>query len=407
MKKEVSILNHLKKRVIQGFGKQITTATDCNSLAALLTQKFNVNLSSQTLRRFFGLIKSESKSSHFTLDILSKFCGFQDFKSFSHSYSKSELELFFADTENMDQNYWEKSEQLCKQITDSPELLVSTHRRLMSFPLARKYFMEHHPLRDMIGTVYSQYFSAYLKFNTSNQAKIFAYGFLFKSAFLTQNEELMELYYKKVKETELTEGIHVIPAGLKYGVQLLYADFIGNEYLFRKYFAEMKKSRVQYIEASEKSVCSFEYTVLESLIFTNRTKEMKFLIENNTVQKNNDERFIPSQRKTTHDEVWEILCATAYQKMGDKKNMEQYLNRVNLENLEIGWTKYYSIMYYFGQLKRENEDAQEGIISNLKILIDETYFSYYETLLDDYLKISNNTEPHFEGIKGPQPLLVG
>ena len=406
MNREIGILVHLQKNVEKQFGKQISSSTDCDQLARLLTRDFNSNLSPQTLRRFFGLIKSDSKASHFTLDILSKFCGFQDFKSFSKSYSNTELELFFADTENIDQNYWEKSEQLCKQITNSAELLVSTHRRLMSFPLARKYFIEHHPLRDMIGTVYSQYFSAYLKFNTSNQAKIFAYGFLFKSAFLLQNNELMELYYKKVKETELNDEVHVIPAALKYGVQLLHADYTGNEYLFRKSFAEMKKVRLNYIEASEKSVCSFEYTVLESLIFTDRTKEMKFLIDNNTFQKYKDEDFIPLQRKRTHDEVWKILCATAYQKIGEKENTETYLNRVNLENLEIGWTKYYSIMYYFVQLKRRGDDQQTIIISKIKTLIDETYFSYYDTVLDDYLEGSENKHKRFEAYKKLPTLLA-
>lgn len=276
----------------------------------------------------------------------------------------------------------------------------------MSFPLARKYFIEHHPLRDMIGSVYSQYFLGYLKFNTCNQAKIFAYGFLFKSAFLAQNEELMELYYKKVKETELTEDVHVIPAGLKYGVQLLYADFTRNEYLFRKHFTEMKKARLKYVSASEKSVCSFEYTVLESLIFTNRTIEMKFLIENNTFQKNNDEGFIPSKRKSTHDEVWKILCATVYQRMDEKEKTEQYLNRVNLENLEIGWTKYYSIIYYFVKLRITNQDQQAIIISRIKTLIDETYFCYYDNLLDHYLEVFESKEKQFDAFKEPQPLLV-
>ncbi len=407
MNREVSILVHLQKNVEKKFGRQISSSTDCDQLARLLTRDFNSNLSSQTLRRFFGLIKSESKSSHFTLDILSKFCSFQDFTNFSYSYRNTELELFFADTEKIDQNYWEKSEQLCKQISDSPELLVSTHHRLMSFPLARKYFIEHHPLRDMIGTVYSQYFLAYLKFNHSNQAKIFAYGFLFNSAFLVQNTELMELYYKKVKETELTDEVHVIPAGLKYGVQLLYADITGNEYLFRKYFAEMKKVRIQYIEASEKSVCSFESTVLESLIFTNRTNEIKFLIDNNSFQKNDDRTFIPLERKQTHDEVWNILCATAYQKIGDHKNAALYLNLINLENLGIGWRKYYSILYYFAKLNCKDRNEQSGIILKLKTLIDETYFCYYDNLLNQYSELAAKKKKQFDEIREFEPLLVG
>lgn len=406
MNREVNILAHLQKNVGKHFGKQISNSTDCDKLAAVLAQKFSVNISSQTLRRFFGLIKSGSKSSHFTLDTLSKFCGFQDFKAFSRSYSNTELELFYSNKSINDHDYWEKSEQLCRQITESPELLVSTHLRLMAFPQARKYFMEHHPLRDMIGTVYSQYFSAYLKFNTGNEAKIFAYGFLFQSAFLLENAELMELYYNKVKVTDLDTEVNVIPAGLKFGVQLLYADFIGNEFLFQKCFAEMKRMRLHYIAASEKSVCSFEYTVLESLIFTKRTREMKFLIENNTFQKKSDEDFIPFQRMRTHYEVWKILCAAAYQKMGDKERTAHYLNKVDPNRLEIGWIKYYSIIYYFIQLKTENCNQQGTIISKLKTLIDETYFSYFQTVLDDYLRNANGAKKETERVHDFRGILV-
>ena len=72
MKRESEIINHLQKRVIKHFGKQISTATDCEKLADALKQNFNANISPQTLRRFFGLIKSTSKTSIFTLDLLSK-----------------------------------------------------------------------------------------------------------------------------------------------------------------------------------------------------------------------------------------------------------------------------------------------------------------------------------------------
>lgn len=394
MNREISVVNQLRKNIEKQFGKDIKTATDCDKLASVIIRDCKTNISSQTLRRFFGLIKTTSESSHFTLDLLSQFCGYSNFEVFSNACNNQELELFFGNPEQSNHNYWDRSEQLCKQIIKSPELLVSTHHRLMAFPMARKYFMENHPLRDLLGSVYTQYFSAYLKYNTSNEAKIFAYGFLFQSSFLLQNTELMDLYYKKVKETELSDEVHVIPAGLKYGVQLLYADFTGNDTLFRKYFAEMKKARFRYVKASEKSVCSFEYTVLESLIFTNRTKEMKFLIENNTFQLNNDEDYIPLKRKETHDEVWKILCAAAYQKMGNKKNTERFLNQINLKNLGIGWEKYYALLYYSIYFHSAQLDQKIECLSKLKRLITETYFSYYQNRL---IEFSKELEPFVVG----------
>lgn len=386
MNREINGLNQLRKIIAKQFGKDIKTATDCDNLVSVIIRDCKTNISAQTLRRFFGLIKTTSEPSNFTLDLLCQFCGYSNFEAFINACNNQELELFFGNPENTNHNYWDRSEQLCKQIIKSPELLISTHHRLMSFPMARKYFMENHPLRDLLGSVYAQYFSAYLKYNMSNEAKIFAYGFLFQSSFLLQNTELMDLYYKKVKETELSDEVHVIPAGLKYGVQLLYADFTGNENLYRKYFAEMKKARLLYRKASEKSVCSFESTVLESLIFTNRTKEMKFLIENNTFQLNNDEDYIPSQRKETHDEVWKILCAVAYHKMGEKNSTEHFLNQINLKNLGTGWEKYYSLLYYSVYFHSAQLDQKVECISQLKKLIDETYFSYYQDYVIEFSK---------------------
>ena len=394
MNREISVVNQLRKNIEKKFGKDIQTATDCDNLVSLITRDCKTNISSQTLRRFFGLIKTTSGYSHFTLDLLSQFCGYSNFKDFRNACNNQELELFFGNSDNTNHNYWDRSEQLCQQIIKSPDLLVSTHHRLMSFPMARKYFMENHPLRDLLGSVYAQYFLAYLKYNTSNEAKIFAYGFLFQSSFLLQNTESMDLYYNKVKETELTENVHVIPAGLKFGVQLLYADFTGNENLFKRYFAEMKKARLRYRTASEKSVCSFESTVLESLIFTNRSQEMKFLIENNTFQVNNDEDYIPSKRKETHDEVWKILCAVAYQKMGDKKNTERFLNQINLKNLGTGWKKYYSLLYYSVYFHSAQLDQKIECFSKLKILIGETYFCYYQNYL---IAFSKELEPFVVG----------
>ena len=147
----------------------------------------------------------------------------------------------------------------------------------------------------------------------------------------------------------------------------------------------MKKVRLEYINASEKSVCSFEYTVLESLIFTNRTNEMKFLIDNNTFQNYDDLIFIPVHRKQTHEEAWKILCATVYQKIGNQQKADHYFNLVNLENLENGWRKYYSILYYFIQLKNSKNDRETETILKIKTLIEETYFSYYDSLLSDFL----------------------
>lgn len=392
MDSKINSIALLRKDVIRHFGKHIATSGDCNELEALLKKEYNGHISAQTLRRFFGLISSPSGPSNYTLNLLSTFCGFRDFESFSKSGSQNdELELFFGRNDKSGTDYWKKSEDLCLRISESPEMLVSTYHRLMSFPSAREYFIERHPMRDLLGTVYIQYFTAYLKYKHNNEAKIFVYGFLFHSAFLLQNTELMELYYTKVRDTELIDGIHVVPAGLKYGVMLLYADFIGNAQLFRQFFNEMKKMRKKYISASQKSVCSFEYSVLELLIFTNRVKEMKFLMDHHTPQTESDDPSIPAHRKQTHDEVWKILCLISHQKLANPEEAQYYLKKINLENLGVGWQKYYSILYY-QTLLQFSVDDHDNIRQKLATLVKGTYFTYFEEFLKKKMALE-----HIEG----------
>lgn len=379
-----SLRTHAEKK----FGKKIVTAGDCEELSHTINLVTTTKVSGQTLRRFYGLIKSTSCTSRFTLNTLAKYCGYNDFTAFEQSRSQQELEYFFNGN-GSDSDYWQKSAELCKQISTSPELLAKTHLRLMSLPLARKFFIENHPLRDLLGTVYAQYFSTYLKFSQTPEARIFAYGFLFQSAFFQQNTELAELYYGKVKETSVTNNVHVIPAALKYGVQLLYEDSSGQEEAYEKTYSEMKMMRLRYREASTHSVCSFEYTVLESLIFTKRITHLKFLFENQTLQLHEDEQYISAGRKQTHEEVWKILTAVCLVKFGEPENARRKLDEINLDNLETGWKKYYSLLYYLTCLEVFPERQSAERVQQCRTLIEETNFCFFKDMLE---RISAKTE---------------
>ena len=52
------------------------------------------------------------------------------------------------------------------------------------------------------------------------------------------------------------------------------------------------------------------------------------------------------------------------------------------------------MIYYFIRLPNDDEN-KINLISNIKNLIDETYFSYYDTLLKDYLNISESNREDF------------
>ena len=379
---EKRIINELRTAVSNKLGKDILSSAHCDDLANEIN-KIGVIINPQTFRRFFGLIKNSGKFHIHTLDTLSQYCGFIDFKNFSKSLTENELDLFLGTDDSNDQefNYWQLSENLCRKIIDSPSALASVHHQLLKYPLARKFFMEHHPMRDLAGTVYAQYFQDYLKYEQSNEARLFAYGFLYMGSFLAENREFMEIYFQKIKDTELSPEVYVLPGARKFGVMLLHFWLKKDDQSFDKVYKEMLEARITYKEISEKSVCSFEYVILEHLIYTDKTDEMKFLIENNTQQLYSDREFVPQDRKENHEVCWNIMCAVAYLKSEDYNKRQDYLDKVRLESLSLGWKKYYSILYHF--VKFAFPDNKERIKINTKLtqLIDETYFTYYAKIL--------------------------
>lgn len=372
----------LRNAVVKEFGKNVSTVSACVQLSAKLEEQ-GIYLNPQTLRRFFGIISYSGGYSEYTLDSLARFSGYRNYFDFSNRIAENNLSDIFEEASNANdlESYWRLCENLCRKLKESPELLPSVHCMLMKYPLARVFFMENHPIRDLICTVYAQYFSEYLKFSPANQAKLFAYGFLFMGAFLSENEELINLYFQKINQIGLTDDVNLLSAGRKYGVAMMYAAHTKNDSLFAETFSEMLKARENYRSASENSVCSFEYSVLEHLIFTDRFDEMRFLIENNTTRKFNVKEFVPQDRKENHDTVWDIMCGYAFSKMGDVEQAASYLNKVNLDRLSIGWERYYTIIYHLAKLNIAADQEKDELISEIKKLVYKTHFTYYLPLL--------------------------
>ena len=387
MNTESRILNELRQAVKNKMGKDISSSSHCEEIAAEI-KKMGIVINPQTFRRFFGLIKSSGKFHIYTLDTLAQYCDFSDFATFKKNLIDDELELFLegVKTESQEFDYWKLSETLCSKIIESPSLLASVHHQLLKYPLARTFFMEHHPMRDLAGTVYLQYFQEYLKYEETNEARLFAYGFLYMGSFLTQNNEFRNIYFNKIEETPLTTDVYILPAGRKFGVLLLEAWLRKDEIKFNKIWNEMLFVRQRYIEFSERSVCSFEYAVLEHIIFTDKTEEMLFLIENNTFQVHSDRKFITQHRKENHDTCWNIMCAMAYIKAKKQAKSKSYLNKVSLDKLALGWKKYYSIMYYFVYYNFADREEKSKIIDELTELIEETHFTYYSGRLRELVK---------------------
>lgn len=85
------MLSLLKEGVEKEFGRKVLYAKDCSALSGCIRDKVNEVVSPATLRRFFGLMATNSNPSRYTLNVLAKYVGLHDWESFCQKNSAHEL----------------------------------------------------------------------------------------------------------------------------------------------------------------------------------------------------------------------------------------------------------------------------------------------------------------------------
>lgn len=81
--------NLIKKDLLIKIGKKVLYGKDCVRLAEQIHEKTNRQISSSTIKRFFGLISTRFNPSKYTLDTFAVFLGFINWKNYRESYKGS------------------------------------------------------------------------------------------------------------------------------------------------------------------------------------------------------------------------------------------------------------------------------------------------------------------------------
>ncbi len=111
------ILNQLKREIISKLGKDIVNKTDCYDLSEAIFMDTGKLINYNTLRRFFGLIKSsEVQINSTSLDILANYCGYNSFSFYINKKPKldtNELNERFLELIDKSKFNFESVEDMC------------------------------------------------------------------------------------------------------------------------------------------------------------------------------------------------------------------------------------------------------------------------------------------------------
>lgn len=105
------MVDTLKLKVEETFGKKISTQKDCTSLSFKILEETGEIVSQSTIRRFWGLLKSNSQTSKKTIESLCLYCGYKSWDDFIRQNSKKTA------TEIFNEKLWTTSAKRCADET--------------------------------------------------------------------------------------------------------------------------------------------------------------------------------------------------------------------------------------------------------------------------------------------------
>ena len=89
-KKHIPELAYLLTEVEKKYGRRIATTTDFESLSVVIEHQIGELISSSTLKRLWGYVSLNPTPRIATLDVLSRFIGYKDFKDFCEGLKESQ-----------------------------------------------------------------------------------------------------------------------------------------------------------------------------------------------------------------------------------------------------------------------------------------------------------------------------
>lgn len=272
----------LRKELENSFGRKVLSSRDCLQMVDDIYQKTGYTINVNTLRRFFGLVRSNYNASPSTLSILLKYCGFNspdEFENISSGINtdtiinKEEVHHFLVSLfKNLpvEENN-SATDSLVQQtvffLERNPDLIERFQREIAATPAGQYYYFERSVNMDRLNGYYGDGLRFYLRSRNSNEAIVFANSVWVLRYWLINNNEMLE------KAMAVISGINVnnsYPSHIlaRYIAARIYHAHIKGETLDR-ILADASRFYSAAVSKSGNSHPDFELIIAEALILTN------------------------------------------------------------------------------------------------------------------------------------------
>lgn len=132
-------LELLKSKVLQTVGFANITPADCKIISAQITAKTRQRISETTLKRIYGFAFSKFKPSLFTIDVLSKYCGYKGWEDFCEKHDTNQNVALPESEVN-----WNIIQQNASKITNFTLQALKNRSGILYSQTIKRRFIDHH-----------------------------------------------------------------------------------------------------------------------------------------------------------------------------------------------------------------------------------------------------------------------
>ncbi len=202
------LLSILRKELENSFGRKILSSRDCLQMVDDIYQKTGYTINTNTLRRFFGLVKTAYNPSPSTLSIFSKYCGFNSIDELENISFSTNTETTVAKEEvyhyllslfkNLPVHEGRNPavETMIIQtvifLERNPSMIDRFQREIANTAAGQYYYYERYVNMDRLNDYYGEGLKYYTRAKNTNEAFLFTYSIQVFRYWLTNNQRLME-----------------------------------------------------------------------------------------------------------------------------------------------------------------------------------------------------------------------
>ncbi len=376
----------LRKEVEETYGRKIGSSRDCHMLSEEVYTKISFNINSNTLRRFFGLVKSPYAPSLTTLDILARFCGFAAFDEFKKSqsniqkpssedyYSNSILRYMVAlfrdvSTKEFDKTYAAVVKHTIHFIQRHPELCDPFQRAIAKTKNGQEFYYEQCIHIDALNSYFGDGLRFYLMEKKTAEAQVLGHSLLCLRSWLTENVPEVIKHHEEVTNHKFEKGFHPMVCGRFFATRLLFANVRGLP--IEKILIEAHQAHA--IIKQQSGVYSifpyFEYVISPILLLTGHPEEALYFVNYSL------DNYLHNHADIDPGiyQIMDLIRALTFVETSSVKEAEKLFHLIRPSRFHFLSQKASRIMYLFlsQRLKKNNVKSDQ----QLKELIFETGFT--------------------------------